>query len=236
MQMNSRPIVLLAGALLVGACGEGGEVADNQAAAVDPESTAPANPADEEADARPAEPQDASNDNDAADSDLDAEVQGLLDDLDFGDGGARVVLDGRTYEFALGGHSPEIDGKTYLGTCQTLFGAITGNGYQIEEGGVVIMEFDLPPEDWESYEDGRFDTATPRIKIEDTATEEAWVADMAFVDLHPEVAGASQIDEWMTDGTRASGNATFTAITPWSAPIEEAEPLQGTFELGCADD
>jgi hypothetical protein len=101
---------------------------------------------------------------------------------------------------------------------------------------VVTIEFELPPADWESYEDGRFDTSPPRMKIEDVATEEAWIADLTLADSYPEIAGSSQIDAWVTDGTSASGTATFTAITPWSAPVEGAEPLQGTFELGCADD
>jgi hypothetical protein len=239
--MAWRALVLLTALVLVVACGDAGDDAGDQAAVADPESTDPADAADEPADAAPAEPDDApvddaDVDDDVADSGLDDELQELLDDLDFGDGGARVVLGDRTYEFTLGGNSPEVDGRTYLGVCQTLFGAIAGAGYELQDDQVVTVEFELPPADWESYEDGRFDTSPPRMKIEDVATEEAWIADLTLADSYPEVAGNSQIDEWVTDGTRASGTATFTAITPWSAPVEGAEPLQGTFELGCADD
>jgi hypothetical protein len=232
--MARRALVPLAALLLVVACGEGDD-ADGQGAAADPESSQAADTAAEPTDAAPTEPGGAADDA-AADGDLDDEVQELLDDLDFGDGGARVVLGDRTYEFTLGGNSPEVDGKTYLGVCQTLFGAIAGTGYQIQNDEVVTIEFDLPPADWESYEDGRFDTVTPRIKIEDVATEETWVADPMLADGFPEVAGTSQIDEWATDGTAASGTATFTAIHPYGSPVEGAEPLQGSFELGCADD
>jgi hypothetical protein len=236
--MAWRPVVFLVAALLVVACGAEGGGADGQALAVDPESADAADTADASPDNDPAGSEDAPTDVGADDGDLDDEVQELLDDLDFGDGGARVVLGDRTYEFTLGGNSPVVDGKTYLGLCQTLFGAIAGAGYQIQGDQVATIEFDLPPADWESYEDGRFDTVTPRIKIEDVATEEAWIADMTFAELysHPEVAGASQVDEWVTDGTRASGTATFTALTPWSAPVEGADPVQGSFELECADD
>jgi hypothetical protein len=233
--MAWRARVLLVAVLLVVACGEGDD-AEGQGAVVDPEHSEAADTAGEPVDAAPTESDDAPVDDDAPASDLDDEVQELLDDLDFGDGGARVSLGDQTYEFTLGGNSPEIDGKTYLGVCQTLFGAIAGTGYEIQGDRVVTIEFDLPPADWESYEDGRFDTVTPRMKIEDVATEETWVADMMLADGFPEVAGASQIDDWVTDDTTASGTATFTAIHPYGSPVEGGEPLQGSFELGCADD
>lgn len=234
--MTWRALVLLVAVLLVGACGEEGDGAAGQAAVADPESSDAAEAADEPTEPDSTAPEGAPEEGGTADGGLDDEVEGLLDDLDFGDGGARVVLGDRTYEFTLGGNSPEVDGKTYLGICQTLFGAIAGAGYQIEDDEVATIEFDLPPEDWESYEDGRFDTVTPRVKIEDVATEETWVADLMLADGFPEIAGSSQIDEWVTDGTTASGTATFIAIHPYGAPVEGAEPSQGSFELGCADD
>jgi hypothetical protein len=246
--MAWRAVVLGVVAVGVVACGADVDGADSQGAAVDPESTDPADAPAEQDDVAPTETDEAADDDGAADGDGAAEsdgaadgdadegVQDLLADLDFGDGGARVVLGDRTFEFTLGGNSPEVDGKTYLGVCQTLFGAIAGAGYQIQDDRVATIEFELPPADWESYEDGRFDTSPPRMKIEDVATEEAWMADLTLADSYPDIAGSSQIDAWVTDGTRASGTATFTAITPWSAPVDGAEPLQGSFELGCADD
>jgi hypothetical protein len=233
--MAWRALVLLMAVFLVVACGEE-DRADGQAAVADPEGSEAADAADEPADVGATEQEGAPEEDGAADGAVDDEVQELLGDLDFGDGGALVVLGDRTFEFTLGGNSPEVDGKTYLGVCQTLFGAIAGTGYQIQDDQVATIEFDLPPADWESYEDGRFDTVTPRIKIEDVATEETWVADLMLADGFPEVAGTSQIDDWATDGTTASGTATFTAIHPYGSPVEGSEPLQGSFELGCADD
>lgn len=238
--MRWRPVALvLAVSLATMGCGGEQDGADDDVATVETESSDPAETAGaavESADAAPAGSEATPSDDGTADGNLDDQVQDVLDDLDVGDGSARVVLGDRTYEFTLGGNSPAVDGKTYLGSCQTLFGAIAGTGYELQDGEVATIEFELPPEDWESYEDGRFDTTAPRIKIEDIATEEAWVADATFTELYPEVAGVSQVDEWVTDGATASGTATFTAIEPWSAPVEDAEPLQGTFELSCADD
>lgn len=240
--MWRRPVALLV-ALTVVACGGEDNGAGGQAEAVEAtDATATADgstdddPGEDPTDADPAGSQDAPGDDGTADAGLNDEVQELLDELDFGDGGASVVLGDHTYEFALGGTSDPVDGKTYLGVCQELFGAIAGHGYDTRDGGAVTVEFDIPPVDWESYEDGRFETVTPRIKIENDATDEAWVADMALADGFPELAGASQIDEWVSDGTRASGTATFIEIHPYGSPVEGAEPLQGSFELGCAND
>jgi|GEM_PF-4577331 len=235
--MAWRALVPLVAVLLVAGCGQESDRTDDPGAVTDAADSEAADAGEEPAAPATTEPDGAPDGDGAAENgDLDAEVQDLLDDLDFGEGGARVVLGDRTYEFALGGTSPEVDGRTYLGTCQTLFGAIVGTGYELDDGGVVTIEFELPPADWESYEDGRFDTVTPRIVIEDIATEETWAADPMLIDLYPEVDGASQIDDWVSDGTSASGTATFTAITPGRAPVEGAAPVQGTFELGCADD
>lgn len=167
------------------------------------------------------------------DNGLDDGVQEMLDGLDFGDGGARVTIGDTTYEFALGGTST-VGSKTYLGICQQLFGMMAGAGYDTG-GRAITVDFEIPPVDWESYEDGRFSTSPPRLEIEDEENGVAWAADQSLVELYPETAGLSQIDEWVTDGTRASGTATFIELEPWSAPVEGASPVEGSFELGCAD-
>ena len=117
-----------------------------------------------------------------------------------------------------------------------MFGAIAGGGYDIRDGRTVTMEFDLPPADWESYDDGRFDDMPPRVKIEDEVTGASWVADVSLADSFPEVAGSSQVDEWALGDRSASGTATFIAIEPFGSPVEGAGPLEGTFELACAED
>ncbi len=235
--MRWRATVLVVGALVLGACGDEDGDPDGQAAVAEAEGTEDVGTAEGSSEADPVSTEeDVGSDDAEADAGDGDELQELLDELDFGDGGARVVLDGATYEFTLGGNSGEIDGKTYLGICQQLFGAITGAGYDTRDGRVLTVEFDIPPVDWESYEDGRFETVTPRIKVEEVATETAWVADMALADTYAQVAGSSQIDEWASDGTVASGTATFIEIEPYGEPVEGAAPLQGTFELACAQD
>lgn len=162
------------------------------------------------------------------------EVQEVLDGLDFGDGAARVTIGDTSYEFALGGTS-SVGSVTYLGVCQQLFGMLGGSGYDAG-GRDITIDFEILPDDWESYDDDRFEFSSNRLEIEDQETGVAWAADDSLAELYPETAGSSQIDDWVSDGSRASGTATFIPLEPWSAPVEGASPVTGTFELGCADD
>jgi hypothetical protein len=169
---------------------------------------------------------------DAADDATDDggdDVSDMIDDLDFGDGMALVTIGDAEYEFALGGSS-EQDGVTYIGVCQTLFGLIAGNGYDTQ-GRDITIAFEVPPPDWETYEDGRFDGSAPSIEIE-IDQDGGWLADMEASAPAP---GTSQLDEWESDGTTASGTATFIEVTGFGAPVEGAQPVSGTFQLGCGD-
>lgn len=161
----------------------------------------------------------------------DEEIQDVIDGLDFGDGRARVELGDQVYEFELGG-TTTVGTTTYIGVCQELFGLTQGNGY-VTDGRAVTFEFELLPDDWETYTDGRFDDVEPRLEIEDADTDQAWVANASLADLYPEAEGVSQIEDWVTQDSRASGTATFLEVEPWGAPVEGAEPIAGTFELGC---
>ncbi|MCD9624872.1 hypothetical protein [Rhabdothermincola salaria] len=158
----------------------------------------------------------------------DDEMQDVIDGLDFGDGGARVTIGNTTYEFELGGNST-VGSTTYMGVCQTLFGMIAGTGYDTE-GRAITIDFEIPPPDWETYEDGRFEDSPPRIEIENSDDDTGWLAGQTRAGLD---AGSSQIVDWESDGDRASGTATFVAMEPWGAPVEGAEPVTGSFELGC---
>ena len=242
-----RAAVAVAALVAVAACG-GDDVADLTGDADDAASEAAADiesddvsdvGTDEAADGGEA-PDDDAPDDDAPDADasndegLDDEVQEMVDGLDFGDGAARVTIGDTTYEFALGGNST-VGSTTYLGICQQLFGMMAGAGYD-SGGRAITVDFEILPDDWESYDDGRFDSTSNRLEVEDEETGVAWAADESLAELYPETAGSSQIDEWISDGSRASGTATFIPLESWSAPVEGASPVTGSFELGCADD
>lgn len=166
-----------------------------------------------------------------ADAGSEGDVGDLVDDLDFGDGTARVTVGDVDYEFVLGG-SESAGGKTFIGTCQELFGLITGNGF-VSGDPETTIDFEIPPPDWESYDDGRFDSSEPRIEIE-LGDDGGWAADLTLATNRPEMEGQSQIDEWTLDGAVAVGTATFIEMEPFSAPVEGAMPVEGSFEIGCA--
>jgi hypothetical protein len=159
-------------------------------------------------------------------------VEDLVDDLDFGDGTARVTIGDTDYEFALGGNETA-DGTTFIGTCQELFGLLNGNGF-VPGDPETTIEFDIPPPDWESYDDGRYDSSEPRIEIE-LGDDGGWAADLTLAENRPEMEGQSQLDDWTLDGSVAVGTATFIEMEPFSAPVEGATPVPGSFEIGCAE-
>ena len=160
----------------------------------------------------------------------EGDVSDLVDDLDFGDGTALVTVGDVDYEFALGA-SESADGTTYIGACQELFGLITGDGFVAGDPHTTI-DFEIPPPDWESYDDSRFDSSEPRIEIE-LGDDGGWAADLTLATNRPEIEGQSQIDEWTLDDATAIGTATFIEMEPFSAPVDGANPVQGSFEIGC---
>lgn len=236
--MRRLNVLVAVSALILAACGgsddaSSDEPADQPAQTVVDEPDADDTGSDTVADA------DADTDTDAdADTDTDengssegdeGDADDLLADLDFGDGLALVTVGDTQYEFELGGTS-QVGGTTYIGVCQTLFGLIAGGGYD-SAGGDITIDFEIPPPDWETYDDGRFDGSAPRIEIE-MGDDGGWIADMES----GAPAGSSQIDEWQSDGQRASGTATFIELAPWGQPVEGGQVVSGTFELGCGDD
>lgn len=162
-----------------------------------------------------------------------SDVQDAIDELDFGDGGAIVTIGDTTYEFALGGNST-VGNTTYIGVCQTLFGLIVAEGYD-PEGRDITVSLEIPPEDWDTYEDERY--GPPRVEVEDNSTGEfiTWVADQSLRETFPDMAGVDQsrVDAWTTDGTTASGSATF--IQEIFSTEGDGTPVQGTFQVGCAE-
>nr|WHW29324.1 hypothetical protein [uncultured bacterium] len=158
------------------------------------------------------------------------DVQDLIDDLDFGDGLARVTIGDMAYEFTLGGNE-SADGITYIGVCQEIFGLLDGGGY-VSGDPQTGIDFTIPPPDWESFTDGRFDNSAPRIEIE-LGDSGGWAADLSLVENFPAAAGQSQIDEWTLEGSVASGTATFIEMEPFSAPVAGSSGVKGSFEIGC---
>lgn len=184
------------------------------------------------------------DDEDAGEGDDNDDGDDVDDLIDFGDGAAVVVVGDERYEFALGGNI-EIDGTRYIGVCQSLFGLITGSGYD-PEGGELALDFEIPPQDWESWDDGRYEFSPPRIEIEgvrhaeqdaDDPNAGGWRADVQWQEGEGTVAaGASQLDEWEVEDGRATGTATFLAVNYFGAPLDGVQPVEGTFDIGCAED
>lgn len=233
----TRPILalIIVAATAVASCGSSDSQSEPEAGAdsatdVD-ESTTDTDSADTDSDAD-ADSGDADADTDSADAGS-GDADNPLEGLDFGEGLARVTIGDTSYEFSLGGTST-VGGTTYLGVCQTLFGLVAGGGYDVN-GQAITIEFDIPPEDWETYDDGRFDTSSPRIEIE-IDDNGGWTADQTLGENQPEWAGKSQIDSWVSDGVKTSGTATFIPVLGFGSPEDGAEPVQGTFEIGCAED
>ncbi|MEX1296526.1 MAG: hypothetical protein AB1Z67_10175 [Candidatus Limnocylindrales bacterium] len=210
--------LLLALSLVLVACGGDdeaeAETADPTAAAV--EATEAAEATDE-----PAADEVTGTDEDTAGEgeNADSEVPDAIADLASDSGSATVTIGDETFEFSLAG-TQTIDGTTYVGRCQSLFGMVLGSGFATD-GRDITVDLEIPPVDWESYEDDRFDA--PAIEVEDNVNNASWVADQA-----DEFVSGSSIGEYEQEGTTASGSATF--VNQW-AP--DSEPVEGTFELDC---
>lgn len=152
--------------------------------------------------------------------------------LDFGDGAALVTVGDDEYRFALGG-TGQVDGITYVGVCNEVIGLLSGAGFD-QDGRAITIDFEIPPPDWESDATAGFDP--PRIRIEDEATGRYLAADQAIAERFPELAGSSQVDDWVSEGSSARGTATFIELTPAGSPVPGAAAIPGSFELGCAQD
>ncbi len=137
--MNGRDRVLTAGraigclalllslAVIVAACGNGGE--EDAAADVPEETDAPAALEDAPADEAPADETPADEADDA--------VPEAIADLASETGSATVTIGDETYEFSLAG-TKAVGGTTYVGRCETLFGMIIGSGYVTDERDITV--------------------------------------------------------------------------------------------------
>lgn len=138
-----------------------------------------------------------------------------------GDNVAIVTIGDRTYEFDVTpGATTRCD--------PDFFGAFWATGGSADGARLEAL---LPPPD-----DPNFDEM-PRITVNDPTTDRDWTADplreMAGVE-----EGESQVDEFTTDGTSASGSATFVdqneSFAFQGGSGVEPVPVTGTFEVRCA--
>lgn len=153
----------------------------------------------------------------------DADEDGVPDSIEAlasESGSATVTIGDQTVEFSLAG-TTTVDGSTYVGRCVTIFGMIAAAGFAAD-GRDITIDAEVPPVDWETYEDDRYDA--PSIRVEDGEADADWVADQG-----DEFVSGSGVGEFEQDGGRASGTATF--INAWDPG---SEPVEGTFELDCA--
>jgi hypothetical protein len=140
--------------------------------------------------------------------------------FDFGSGSGSITLGDETFELAIGPGT---------GICRDVFGIIQASG-TVTDGRDVEGEFAIPPLDWETYTDGRYDPPSVALEITSTGDDNAsWRADAAWAEENGK-AGMSQVDSYEKDGLSASGTATFA--NNWNT---EAESVQGSFEISCAE-
>ena len=139
--------------------------------------------------------------------------------FDFGDGLVVVTIGNDRYEFDL---------NEGFNICRDVFGGLQFGGSN-EDGSVRVSGW-IPPENWESFDDDRYDP--PEIEVDVEATNSQWVADVRRAEERGYEPGTSQVDSYQIDGLRASGSATFLD----SFAIGETEPVQGTFEIACVEE
>lgn len=150
----------------------------------------------------------------------------LLDGFDFGSGGAVVIIGDDRYEFSMA--TETIGTTTFLGVCRELFGLIQAEGHASDGNATVGMM--IPPVDWDSYEDERYDPPRIEVRIDDPYA--TWIADADWAAANG-VEGQSQVDVYQLDGLTAVGSATFLEQTaPFQVP--PGEPVEGRFEIRCA--
>jgi hypothetical protein len=83
------------------------------------------------------------------------------------------------------------------------------------------VDLEVPPVDWETYGDDRFDP--PAVEVEDNESNADWVADAG-----DELTAGGDVGDYEQEGATASGSATF--VNSWDS---EADPVEGTFEIDC---
>jgi hypothetical protein len=163
----------------------------------------------------------------ASESPAAVDIEALLEGIDFGSGAAVVTIGDERYEFSMA--TETIGSTTYFGVCRELFGLIQAAGHVT--GRAITVGIEIPPVDWDSYEDQRYDPPSIEVDIDDPYA--TWVADADWAAANG-VEGQSQVDAYQKDGLYAAGSATFfEAGALFQDP--PGAPVQGTFEVRCAD-
>jgi hypothetical protein len=147
-------------------------------------------------------------------------ISSTLEDLAGETGSASVTIGDETFEFSLAG-TATVEGTTYVGRCTTLFGMIAASGFATD-GRDITVELDVPPVDWATYDDGRFEP--PAIRVEDNEGNANWIADEA-----DDFVSGSGVFEFEQEGVDASGVARF--VDAWDPG---SDPIAGTFTVDCA--
>jgi hypothetical protein len=167
---------------------------------------------------------DGDGDGDAGNGDDNGDGDSVLEGFEAADGMAVVTIGNERYEFAM-----TRDGTNY-GNCLALFGLMSGTGYTTD-GRNITLEFEMPPPDYESFDrDDRYENARPQITVDIEDPRQIWVADMQQMDVDGNTP--SQVDEWVLDGSRTAGSATFYDSWAYVTGGSE-EPVLGTFEIAC---
>jgi len=179
--------------------------------------TAPADDAAPAGDAKEASSNDGASesaeqdDAEGADAPVDEPASVVGDDI------AIVTIDGTTYEVDVSlGPAPQCD--------PDFFGAFLAGGGD-QNGFFSVL---LPPPDDPNFTD------EPNAKLK--VGELEWIADPAKMMSGVE-PGDSQIDSFITDGSSASGTATFVELNETyshSGGGPEPTPVTGTFEVSCS--
>lgn len=140
--------------------------------------------------------------------------------LAFGSGAGSITLGEETFEFAI---------APGAGLCRDVFGIIQAGG-KVAGDRDIEGQFSIPPLDWETYTDGRYDPPSVDLEITSTGEDNArWRADAGWAQENDKV-GMSQVDSYQKDGLSASGSATFA--NAWNS---DSESVQGSFEISCSE-
>ncbi|MEX2080490.1 MAG: hypothetical protein WEC33_02650 [Dehalococcoidia bacterium] len=144
--------------------------------------------------------------------------------LDFGSGMAVVTIGEERFEF-------EITGDLASGVCRDVFGALQISATS-SDGRDIRLDAILPPEDWATYDDNRYDPPSIGILDDSEQLRRDFRANEALEEF--EGGGMSQVHSFERDGLTASGTATF--IDSWAVVLGgDPDPVQGTFALDCTE-
>ncbi|MEQ8717683.1 MAG: hypothetical protein RIE08_08735 [Acidimicrobiales bacterium] len=210
-------IVLVVVAMIAAACGGGDD--ETSAASDDGAGSDDGAPASD--DGAPSGDDAAASDDGGGDGDgvrsLDLVPDGATDIIGNPAGQGFVELAGTRYDFVLDA------------ACQQIFGAVQAAG-GAADGSESRVDAFIPPENWETFDDDRFDPPEVSIEIGD----QEWIAELganeqvgtAYRDLTPE---ESSVTSFTNDGSFTEGEGIFFRRFN-SGDIETA---QGSFAFYC---